>query len=764
MAYSKDTPAGGKPPARKAAPDDLDMSAVRARYSRAVEHAKDNARDAYDDLDFRSGDGQWPTDLRQQREKAGRPALVVNRVPQFIRQVTGDIRQMRPAIRVYGVDDKADKHTAEAFQDVIRYIEARSDATDAYFRAVDQQVTAGIGHWRVSTEFAFPDSQLQEIRIEAIDDGVGVLWDPASTSATRHDANYCFVPVDMPFDEFKERYPDAKASEFDSLEGYVRAYPTGSWAEGDTIRVAEYWLRKPKKVRALGPDGDEVERETFEVCSYIVTGTDVLEGPREWPSRFIPVVPVIGEEIRIGKRTFRHGVTRFLKDPQRRYNVMASAQVEIVSTQPKAPYLATEKQIGEHLDLWQRANSDNMPFLLYKPDAGAPPPQRIQPPVSSQGIAELMAVAAEDMKAVTGIYDAALGMRSNETSGKAILARQQEGDVGTFVYVDNFMRALRQTGRILVDLIPKIYDTTRVMRIIGEDGAVNEIEVNKPVIANGVTAMMNDLTVGTYDVTVESGPSYSTKRAEARDGMQAFMQAFPAAGPVIADLVAKAQDWPNADKFAERLRALLPPQIAQMEAQEAGEGMGGAPVQPPAPPPEVIAEQVAQEVMAGPDFQLKAAQARKAMAEAQKAELELQATAGAMTAPIAQPGIAPTEEPMPQPDPIEAIQHEVMKKRALMQIDLEAETYRKRLEAQMARAQTEGVNPDDVLPVESGPSPIEMLAQALAQGLASQGEAIRDGMTRLAQAVDRQTEVQMAPTRLVRDEKGRPVSSEKVLG
>lgn len=576
------------------------------RWRRADEADRENRTRAYEDLEFLEVPGsQWTEDAKRARE--GRPCLEFNRLPTTIAQITGDIRQMRPAVKVVPVDSRGDPDTADVIAGLVRYVENRSDAPAAYFTAADQQVACGIGHWRVGTEYGSDSTFEQEILISGIPDGVGVRWDPDALRPCREDARFCFVPVDMSRDIYEETYPDHPAAELgDGL-------PEGcsDWVSPDTVRVAEYWLKTPVKKRlALMPDGEILDltdeaaedhaekvglaaaagariekRDGHKVERYLITATDVLEGPTPWPGRFIPIVPAVGIEMQIGKKRVRRGVVRLAADAQRAYNYARSTQTEVVALQPKAPFIGTEKQFKGYEHIWETANTENHPYLPYNPDPQVPTgrPERVQPPVPSTGLAELTREAAEDMKAVTGVYDASLGARSNETSGKAIMARQREGDVGSFVYIVNFSRAVRHTGAIVVDLIPHIYDTARTLRIVGEDGKTDLVEINQVAgLADDDTPLdkiQNDVTVGAYDVAMEMGPSYTTRREAALDGMIQLVQAAPQLAPLVLDLLAQAQDWPLADKIAKRIRTMLPPQIQAQEAKESGE-----PAPPPMPP------------------------------------------------------------------------------------------------------------------------------------------------------------------------------------
>jgi hypothetical protein len=653
-------------PQPKAKPSDEDdvIKTARDRWDRAYEKERDNIDAAYEDLQFLSG-SQWPAEIAQERENDSRPVLTVNRLPQFVHQITGDIRQMKPAIKAVPVDDAADEQVAGLLGGLIRYIENRSDATGVYFQAADQQVPAGIGHWRVLTEYADDSTFEQEIRIASVDDGISVLWDPDAKRLTREDGQYCFVPFDFNAKAFKEKYPDADSAGFETLNNWANL---GDWYSDDHVRVCEYWVKKPiKRTLALTVDGKVLDltdedkeqqalaksmgarieqRDSYKVCRYLITACEVLEGPTEWPGRYIPIVPVLGEETRIGRKTIRNGIVRWAKDPQRMYNYARSSQTEVIALQPKAPFMVTETNVSKYQDVWENANAKNYPYLPYEPDSknGGQAPQRIPPPVSSQGIDEAVALAAEDLKAVTGIYDASLGARSNETSGKAIIARQREGDVGSYVYIDNFARAIRHTGKILVDLIPHIYDTQRTIRIMGEDGRIDLIKINQAQAEAGqqgiTTKIVNDVTVGSYDVVTEVGPSYTTKREEAKEGMLEFMRGMPQAAPILVDLVAEAQDWPLKDRIAKRARATIPPNILMAEELEE---QGASPeevkaalqqAQQPPPDPKVMQMQAQLEMdqqrMA---FEQQAKQAEMAMKERQ-AELDAQLAREKLSAEI----------------------------------------------------------------------------------------------------------------------------------
>jgi hypothetical protein len=653
-----------------------------ARWRRADEADRENREKAYSDLEFVEVEGaQWTEEAKRARE--GRPCLEFDRLGTSILQITGDIRQMRPAIKVVPVDSRGDVKTADTIAGMTRYVENRSDAPAAYFSAADQQVTAGIGHWQVLTEYGSDSTFEQEIRIAPIPDGIGVRWDPDAILPTREDAKFCFVPFDMSRDIYEETYPDHPAAEIGASDSEGRSL--AEWASSDMVRIAKYWVKTPvKKTLALMPDGEILDltdktaddyaeklalaegagarieqRDGHKVESYLISATDILEGPIEWKGRFIPVVPAIGIEMTIGKKRTRRGVVRKAKDAQRAYNYARSTQTEVVGLQPKAGFVGSAAQFKGYEDIWSTANTEAHPFLPYNYDPKNPnPPQRQTPPVASSGLAELTRESAEDIKAVTGIYDASLGARSNETSGKAIRARQQEGDVGSFVYIVNFSRSIRHTGAIVCDLIPHIYDTARTLRIVGEDGKVDLVDINKPkglAVDGKAQVLENDVTVGAYDVAMEMGASYTTRREAALDGMISLVQAAPDVAPLVLDLLAKAQDWPMADKIAKRIRTMLPPQIQAEEAQESGE-----PPPPPVPPsPEqqaAMQAQQRQEQLEAAKHELEGAKLEvehqklqaemaKIQGELQKAVLDHQARMAEANRPAEGAATGPVEDP-----------------------------------------------------------------------------------------------------------------------
>jgi hypothetical protein len=478
-----------------------------------------------------------------------------------------------------------------------------------------------------------------------------VHWDPGATSVTKADAEYCFVSELLTQEGYDARFPDEDGEKSDWQSPTVRKQ-YGRWLDvNDQIRVAEYWRKKRKPIKiSLMEDGSVVEgdlpdavtvRDSHETVieRYVLSGSKILEGPEIFPGKNIPIVPVFGPEEFVDNRVRYRSIIRHAKDAQRMYNYWQTSITEKIALSPRVPFVGTVEQFKGLERMWGNVNNLNKPFIPYNPDPKAPgPPMRVAPAAINASEIQQAQQSIEDIKATIGIYDASLGAQGNETSGRAILARQREGDTSTFAWIDNLSRAIEHAGRILIDLIPHVYDSQRVMRVLGEDDSekmvtVNEMQVVDPM--QGQYQILNDLTVGKYDVKVSVGPSYATKRLEAADSLMGFMQAYPAAAPLIGDLVAKNMDWPGAEEIATRLKKTLPPEMIDddlsPEEQEAQQQQMQMAQQ----------EQEEQKAMQSQMFQLEAegkmadikakmAKTAKDMAEAEAQELENDAAESGM--------------------------------------------------------------------------------------------------------------------------------------
>ena len=584
------------------------LSQMRSRFKMAVAAYSDTREDQLDDLRFMAGSSdnhyQWPADVLSVRGSVqgqtinARPCLTINKLPQHVRQVTNEQRQNRPSPNVIPVDDDADIEVAEIFDGMIRHIEYISDADVAYDTACDNQVTYGEGYIRILTEYCDETSFDQDIKIGRIRNSFSVYMDPTIQDPCGADAEWCFITEDILKADYERLYPNAMPVSSIMVQG-VGDQALSQWLSETTVRIAEYFYCDYKaETLNLYPDGTttyqgtpqdkmlrqmglkptrqrKLQAKRIKWCK--TNGYEIIE-EREWAGAYIPVIRVIGNEWSIEGQLEISGLVRNAKDAQRMYNYWVSQEAEMLALAPKAPFIGYGGQFEGYEEKWKTANTQNYPYLEVNPDVtdGAgnflPLPQRAQPPMAQTGLIQAKMGASEDIKAATGQYNASLGMTSNERSGRAILARQREGDVGTYHYVDNLARAIRHVGRQLVDLIPKIYDTQRIARVIGVDGESKMVRldpnqpepVRKMVNEQGVVvAKIYNPGVGKYDVKVTTGPSYLTKRQESMDAMSQILQGNPNLWAAAGDLFVKNMDWPGAQEMAQRLKKMIDPKLLQ---------------------------------------------------------------------------------------------------------------------------------------------------------------------------------------------------------
>jgi hypothetical protein len=586
------------------------LSEMRQRFRTAVSAYSDTREDQLDDLRFMAGSPdnhyQWPADVLSVRGSVqgqtinARPCLTINKLPQHVRQVTNEQRQNRPSPNVIPADDKADVEVAEIFDGMIRHIEYISNADVAYDTACDNQVTFGEGYIRILTEYCDETSFDQDIKIGRVRNSFSVYMDPTIQDPCGADAEWCFITEDILKTEYERLYPNAMPVSSIMTQG-VGDQSLSQWLGEMTVRIAEYFYcdytpatlnlypdgtttfqgtPQDKMMREMGlrPSRQrKVQRKKIKWCK--TNGYEIIE-EREWAGSYIPVIRVIGNEWNIEGQLEISGLVRNAKDAQRMYNYWVSQEAEMLALAPKAPFIGYGGQFEGYEEKWKTANTTNYPYLEVNPDVtdGAgnvlPLPQRAQPPMAQTGLIQAKMGASEDIKAATGQYNASLGMTSNERSGRAILARQREGDVGTYHYVDNYARAIRYVGRQLVDLIPKIYDTPRIARIIQVDGNSDMVRLD-PNQPEPVRKMVNEAGVvvqkiynpgvGKYDVKVTVGPSYLTKRQESMDAMSQILQGNPNLWAAAGDLFVKNMDWPGAQELAERLKKMIDPKLLQDE-------------------------------------------------------------------------------------------------------------------------------------------------------------------------------------------------------
>lgn len=589
---------------------DTDLLAeAKTLFELAVEREAKNRENALHDLRFVRLREQWhPSDVRQ-RELDGRPCLVIDKLGPFARQVVNDARQNRPAIKVHPVGAGANTETAEIFNGIIRNIEVISDADTAYDTALDFSVNSGIGYLKANTRYCDDESFLQEVVIERVADPSRIYGDPYSEGADSSDWNDAFETEALTTAEFEKRFPKAEPVDWDS-PGYSGLGE--HWRDGDRVVVASWWRREqtPRTIFALS-NGEVVDEDVLaenekafeeqgitvvgervvpshKVTQRVMTGAKILE-TLDWPGRYIPIIPVYGDDIIIEGERHLASLVRPAIDAQKMYNVARSAETEALGMALKSPVIGAVGAFATDADKWETANVENHAFLQYDPVAGANPPER-QPPASPPtGWMSAAAAAADDIKAAVGMFDASQGQgAANQQSGKAILGLQGRSDTSTFHFVDNQNRGIRHLGRVVIDLIPHIYSTERVERIITADGEHQSVPINQPVPVMGpdgqpqkqlgtdgqplidpitgepmIVTKIYDLAAGKYDLTVQAGPGFATRRQESAAQMIDVMQAYPESAPVIAPRLAKMLDWPGAEEIGDELA-----QVAAAKAQQ----------------------------------------------------------------------------------------------------------------------------------------------------------------------------------------------------
>ena len=585
------------------------LAEMRHRYTMAIGAYSDSREDELDDLRFMAGSPdnqwQWPADVLQTRGSVqgqtinARPCLTINKLPQHVRMVTNEQRQNRPSGKVIPADDNADVQVAAIYDGMVRHIEYMSDADVAYDTACENQVTYGEGYIRVLTEYCDENSFDQDLRIGRVRNSFSVYMDPMAQDPTGADAEFCFITEDLTKEEYEREYPNAAPLSSMLASGVGDQY-LSQWLDENTIRIAEYFYYTHKKETLNlypgnnsffegSPEDKDMKRmgvkpirsrevDRRKVMWMKTNGFEVLQ-EQEWAGKWIPVVRVIGNEFEVEGQIYISGLVRNAKDAQRMYNYWTSQEAEMLALAPKAPFIGYGGQFEGYEMQWKTANTTNWPYLEVNPDvtdgAGAvlPLPQRAAPPLPQTGLIQAKMGASEDIKSTTGQYDASLGVGGNERSGRAILAREKQGDTGTYHYVDNLARAIRHITRQLVDMIPKIYDTERIARIVGIDGEVDMVKINpeqpEPVkeIRDVDTGILIEKIynpgVGKYDVVVTTGPSYMTKRQESMDAMSQILQGNPQLWSVAGDLFVKNMDWPGAQELAARLAKTIDPKLLE---------------------------------------------------------------------------------------------------------------------------------------------------------------------------------------------------------
>ncbi len=563
---------------------------MREEYQLDLDFDRLNREAAMEDKKFSAGE-QWDPLVLEQRK--GLPSLIINQIPQFTAQVVGDWRESRKAVKVLASYDE-DQDVADVRGDLIRSIEAASRAERIYDTAFESLIQCGDGAFRVSVEYARDDVFDQDIFIRPIEDALAVVWDRYSVDPTGRDARHCFVDDRIPCKEFDRKYPGISESNLDDGQWAQRS-DIQSWVDKDGYKMTEYWrLVDRQRILAMFENGKIVElngenmnqvimengqpTKTRVSCvtyaqMHLCTGFALLAGPFEYRLTRLPVIRMSGRVVNIGGRRVRYGIVRFMKDPARLRNFWRSVAAEQLGYAPKAAWIATQSAVEGRENELRKAHLSRDPLIIVNDEAiFGQNIMRVEPPTIQQALLTEAQTNVQDMKDVTGIQDASLGIKSNEVSGRAIDARQHEGDIAALTYFDNGDAAVLEAGDVINQFIPQVYDGTRVIRTIGQDETVKFRKINDPMNPESI-----DLSVGMFDVALTTGTSYTTRRQAAAQAMMDAIQVWPQLMQVAGDLVAKAQDWPGAEQLAERLSRTINPQYLSPEEQQE---MGGPGVDP----------------------------------------------------------------------------------------------------------------------------------------------------------------------------------------
>lgn len=633
-------------------PDGFEDQEAFLEYARClrkddISADRENRDAGLDDLKFLALD-QWDPEVRRVREESGKPCVTVNVLNQFVAQVNGDRRLNETSILVAPKLD-ATIQMAEARGGLIKNIEEMSRADRVYDEFCEDIVACGTSNMRVNLDYADDDAFVQDIFIKKIPNPFAVVWDFMSVDITGRDARHCFVDDLLPANEYKRQFPSARDPA--QMEMDISATRVG-WYEANTVTVSEFWeMRTKPAVMALMQDGStkdvtgqdvngmiqsgqivshpvtgkpviRVGRKKY-ARMHLITGWEILAGPYELPIDRLPIIRGTGREVRVGNQRIRFGLVRWAKDAQRMKNYWRSVAVEKLAMSPRAVWTAEAGSVEGREDDWRTAHFNGDPLLLFNDGKNAP--TRVLPPPLDQAILNETTMNQQDIKDTTGLQDASLGIRSNEVSGVAIMNRQREGDVATIIYHDNTNAGILEAGDVVNQLLGVAYDTVRTLRVIGTDGQQKLMTFNDPTDPNSV-----DLSAGRFQVSIQTGPSATTQREAAANSMLEAIKVFPQLMEVAGDLIVEAQDWPEAERIAQRLKNAMQPQVLGSDAPQPDPQQAAIAAAQAAQKQELEQEQLnnqrqmaqLQLVEQQAKIQESTAKARKANADADRSEAE----------------------------------------------------------------------------------------------------------------------------------------------
>lgn len=560
---------------------------AKERFQEILDFESSERDNMLDDKAFSVGENnaQWDDRDAKSRQNSGRTFLTIMRSNQFTDHIKNQNRQNKPAIKISPTDQGANEEEAKRRQGLVRKIQYESKASQARQIGFDDAVDEGRGHWIVKTQFV-PGTFDKEIIIEPIENSQSVYMDWRRQRPDYSDCKYGFKITRKSRKEFEKEHPDV------SIEPW-QGGQENFWYTAKDVTIAEYYVEqyKPRtlvKVKGLDDRGQEATKdiwldeipdpESVEIVQrrevddpywmwYKMTGAEIIDQePLPWKE--IPIITVIGKENVVEGRWSCKGLIRDIKAPLRLYNFVSSNEADIIAKAPRAPWVGAEGQFEGHEDEYANSNTSDIPYLEYKPVSlggqMAPPPQRAQFSVDLSNIAMQKANIIEDIKAITGIYDASVGNRSNETSGVALKRREAQTNTANFHYMDNLAMAMTHEGRVINSGIPIIYDTKRTVTTRADNEEEELLKINH--------GEDDGFSYGNFNVTVSVGPSFNTQREEQAAGMMELLGAVPLAQDVAADLVVRSQDWVGKDELADRLMFAIEQQAPGITTQQKPKG------------------------------------------------------------------------------------------------------------------------------------------------------------------------------------------------
>ena len=580
------------------------LLAARKRYVMARKVDKTERKLADEDTRFAIDDEgcQWPKEVRTAREslKPPRPCLVMNKIPEKIASVEGEFQQLRPSIKVKPVDSQADPKIAKIFGGLMRHIEYNSNARAAYNTSHSCVLHGGRGAWRVNIVNDQDDPFEQDLEIGRIPNPQSITWDPFAKKIDRSDGRFLFIEDIIPEDDVKRDYGEINLGDWPTEDETV-------WRTDDGLLVCEYWWIEDKdmvfhRVEREGTEitvrEDKLREEDVPIADKSMTAlvpkvywckmiaNKILEGPYDdWPGKYIPIILEFGKEVNVGGKAKTRGMVRFGKEPQRMYNYFTSSEAEQIALAPKAPYLVTPSMVKGHENQWESMNTQNYAYMLFNPDSAmaGQGPKREAPPLLSQAMVVAKQGMEHDIMSAMNVYAASLGDQGSEVSGKAIDSRTRQGSIGAYGYTDNFENSLLHSAKVVVDLIPSVYNTEKIVRIRGESDDEKMVAINarpdsdimqRPGIDKDLQTVtdhseyINDLSIGKYDIVATIGPAYTTQREEALEKMIRIFELMPNLAAAAPDLIIGLMDIPMSEALLDRAKKLVPDGMRELDPGE----------------------------------------------------------------------------------------------------------------------------------------------------------------------------------------------------